>query len=485
MPIPSSPQVAALESQADILFYGGAAGGGKTDLLIGAAVTQHQRSIIFRRQFPQLKGIRERAEDILRERGRFSSNLELWRIDDGRRLEFGAVDKPNDVMKYQGRAHDLKAFDEITHFHEEQFRFLIGWARSALPGQRARVIAAGNPPTDAEGDWVISFWGPWLDPQHPNPAADGELRWYATVNGKDVERPNGDEFEHFNTELGRAEMIKPLSRTFIRAKVQDNPYLMAGGYVATLQSLPEPLRSKMLLGDFTAGREDPPDQVIPTAWIVAAQQRWEPNGHHVDGEPRPMDAIGVDVARGGKDKTVLTPRHGTWFAQQIIYPGSDTPDGMSIAGFCKAAIPTGENPRVQIDAIGVGSSPYDAARAIGLDAHAMVGTAGSKARDKSGKLGFVNARAEMWWNLREALDPNADEPLALPPDRELMADLSAPRWMMRINGIQIESKLDIIKRIGRSPDKGESVVYAFARPRALPDWLTKPAAPARIRIYAR
>jgi hypothetical protein len=79
-------------------------------------------------------------------------------------------------------------FDEICHFTEGQFRTLIGWLRTDNPDIRQRVIAAGNPPTSAEGEWVKRFWGAWLDPQHPNPAKPGELRWYVTnEKGEDQE----------------------------------------------------------------------------------------------------------------------------------------------------------------------------------------------------------------------------------------------------------------------------------------------------------
>jgi len=78
--------------------------------------------------------------------------------------------------------------------------------------------------------------------------------------------------------------------------------------------------------------------------------------------------------------------------------------------------------------------------------------------------------------LREALDPESGENIALPPDRELKTDLCAPRWKLTSRGIQIEGKSggktdatggtgdgwgNIIRRLGRSPDKGDSVVYAW------------------------
>src|SRR5207302_710316 len=125
----------------------------------------------------------------------------------------------------------------------------------------------------------------------------------------------------------KGELIKPLSRTFIPSRVTDNPHLAGTSYMATLQALPEPLRSQMLYGDFKAGLGDDPWQVIPTAWVDAAQARWKLL------EPRPpMDSMGVDVARGGKDHTILARRHANWFDKAIDFPGKDTPDGPTVAG---------------------------------------------------------------------------------------------------------------------------------------------------------
>ena len=91
---------------------------------------------------------------------------------------------------------------------------------------------------------------------------------------------------------------------------------------------------------------------------------------------------------------------------------------------------------------------------------ALNGAAASQGRTKSGNLKFANRRAEFYWRMREALDPEADVPLALPPDPEITADLTAARWSLKSNGIVIEPKADIKKRIGRSPDKGEACIYA-------------------------
>jgi hypothetical protein len=92
----------------------------------------------------------------------------------------------------------------------------------------------------------------------------------------------------------------------------------------------------------------------------------------------------------------------------------------------------------------------------------MNGAAASDERDKSGQLGFVNSRAEWYWKAREALDPASGQDIALPPDPELRADLCAPTWKLTPRGIQVEAKDDLVKRLHRSPDKGDSCVYAMA-----------------------
>lgn len=445
-PLPG-PQTEAYESQADVLLYGGAAGGGKTDLLLGLAATKHRRAIVFRREFPQLKSIVDRGRDIFGDVGVFNSQRMEWRLP-GRVLELGATQHPGDERKYQGRPHDLKAFDEITHFLESQFRFLITWLRTSDPFQRTRVVAAGNPPTDAAGDWVLRYWGPWLDPHHARPARPGELRWYITEGMKDIEVESGASI------VIDGEAVQPTSRTFIKARIENNPHLMASGYKAMLQALPEPLRSAYLEGKYDAAREDSPWQVIPAAWVLAAQARW------TEQPPCPMTTIGVDVARGGKDRTVLSARHGAWFAPTLAYPGESTPDGPGVAALVTAAL-TGPA-TVNVDVIGVGGSVYDHLKGNNVKVWPMNASEGSTATTRDGNLRFANKRAEWWWKMREALDPDHGEDLALPPDRELAADLTAPRWKLAARGIQVEAKEDIIKRVGRSPDKGDAAVYALS-----------------------
>lgn len=449
----SGPQQMAYESQADILFYGGAAGGGKTDLLLGLALTSQRHSIIFRREAVQLIGIEERMTAITGTRQGYNSQTGVWRLPQGRVMELGSVKEPGDWMKFQGRAHDAKLFDEICHFLESQFRALIGWLRSDDPNIRQRVVCAGNPPTSSDGQWVKRFWAAWLDPTHPNPAKPGELRWYVSdENGDDFEVPSGDPVK-----VG-SDWFTPKSRTFIPSSVDDNLFLSTTGYKATLQSLPEPLRSQMLRGDFQAGASDPAWQLIPTAWVKAAQARWVKK--EIKG---PMTAIGFDPARGGADKSTAARRHGQWFDELVSVPGAVTADGPTAAGFIVPLIRNGAC--VCVDSIGIGSSALDFIKGLNLLVLPVVGSAMSGLSDKAGQLRFRNKRAEMYWRLREALDPTLDDPIALPPDQELLGDLCAARYkivtMGDKAGIQIRDKDEIREAIGRSPDKGDAVAMTF------------------------
>jgi len=348
----------------------------------------------------------------------------------------------------------LKAFDEIPDFLEDQFRFLIAWNRSTIPGQRCRVVCAGNPPTYAEGEWVINYWAPWLSEEHPNPAKPGELRYFVTLDGKDVEVETGA-LVHYKDEV-----IQPLSRTFIPSRIADNPYLKNTGYEAVLQGLPEPLRSQLLFGDFMKKLPDRPQQVIPTEWVKAAQRRWrdreEPTG--------PLTAVGLDPSRGGNDATEISRAKGTYYLQLLSYPGAGVPDGPACAALAVEALGEELDTPVNVDVIGIGSSVYDILRALDLNVTAINFSSGSDGTDKSGKLTFRNVRAAAYWQLREALDPETGDDLALPPGDELVADLVAPTWSMSVRGIQVESKKDLRKRLKRSPGKGDAILLAHYEP---------------------
>jgi hypothetical protein len=462
-----NPQRIAYDSPADIVGYGGAAGSGKSDLLLGLSATAHRDSILFRRVHPNLRGLIRRSRALFSGRGRFTGSDKTWRLGDGRTLEFGSMQHEEDKENYQGRPHDFIGFDELTEFSESQFRFVLAWLRTTVPGQRCRVVTTFNPPHSAEGRWVTRFFAPWVDRNHPAPAGPGEIRWYATVDGEEVERPDGTPFVHEGKD-GKVETIIPLSRTFIPARLADNPEQDTPAYRATLQSLPEPLRSMFLHGDFAAGVADDPWQLIPAAWVDAAMARWQPAG-----AGQPLSCLGVDVAHGGADKTVVSPRRGTWFGPLLKLAGRDTPDGNTAAAHVARLLEPGAH--ANVDAIGYGASAAERLKDAppaghGLPAVAVNVAERSEYRDRSGKFRMVNVRAEMYWRLRELLDPAATAPAALPPDDELRADLTAPRYQITTTGIRIEPKDEIRARLGRSPDCGDAIALAT---------LPAPAPPSR------
>jgi hypothetical protein len=277
------PQTDAYFCPADVLLYGGQGGGGKSDLGLGLAFTAHWRSLILRRQYTNLIGLTDRAITINGSRKGYSgSPPPRLTTEDGRIIQFGANAHLGDEQAWQGQAFDLKYFDEATQFLEAQIRFHLGWLRDAEKGQRVRAVLGTNPPVDSSGDWIIGMFRPWLDITHPKPAGHGELRWFVTVpdemggvmdievDEKDLGR---DEYGRRPIELS-GETLYAKSRTFIPAALADNPFLINTNYQAELDALPEPIRSAVRDGNFMASRQDADWQVIPTQWVLEAQDRW-------------------------------------------------------------------------------------------------------------------------------------------------------------------------------------------------------------------
>jgi hypothetical protein len=452
---PQPRQLQALESEADEVLYGGARGGGKSSLIVGAAAFgPHRRSLLLRRTYPQLEEtlITEARKWLPMRRGTY--NEARHNYDDGERhIAFSSLPLEQDTAQYQGREYDLIAWDELPHFTLSQYLKVRACNRTTTTGQRCRILASGNP---GEGEgvlWVRRYWAPWLRPDHPNPAKPGELRWFVRLGGKDVEVDGPEPMK----DPASGEMIEPRSRTFIPASVADNQYLDQT-YKANLMALPEPLRSAWLHGDWSACDLDDAFQVIPSEWITAAMARWT--------EDRPqtvLSAQGVDPARGGEDETVVARRYGDWVAPLRALPGIETPTGNHVASMVMEG--TEGRARAVVDAVGIGAAVVDACRNANILVEPFQFAGGTDARDDSGRFSFGNLRAERWWRMRERLDPAKGSTVALPADPQLEEDLRSARWELRSNGIYIEAKDDIRERLGRSPDRGEAVCLAFWEPR--------------------
>jgi hypothetical protein len=460
VPKPGAQAVAFL-SDADELFFGGKAGAGKSDLLLGLGLTAHHKTLFLRRQATQLQEVISRVQEVIRpgDRWRGVGYGGVLRTSTGRTLEFAGCDNESDKQKFKGRAHDLKAWDEVVDFPESVYLFVNGWNRTVLPTQRCRIVAASNPPTTAEGEWVIRRWAAWIDPVAGNKAAPCEKRWYTTIDGEERQYPDATPVTWDGI------TYVPKSRSFIPGEMLD--LLIATGYQNTLATLPEPLRSIYLRGDFGATKQDDRWQLIPTRWVLAGVERWKERAHSVP--LGSMSCLGVDVAMGGSDETVLAPRHGATIGPLRKARGKDTPDGQSVVDLIIQATPSTEEQGlecpVNIDAIGVGKSAYDVAVLMQLKTvHAIVVSKATDWRDpRVRNIRFANTRSAMMWKVRALLDPEGGPPdsrLAIPPDRKLMADLCAPHYELRVQGIHVESKDEIIERLGRSTDAGDAVGLA-------------------------
>jgi len=465
VPLPG-PQAQAYLSKADVLLYGGSAGSGKSMLLMGLASQEHTRAIIFRRESSQTDGLQEAGRQIIGDSARFNGTDLEWSWPTGRSLKLAGMQLVDDWGKHAGRERDLIGYDEAGEFLEKQVSSLMAWNRGPT-GQRCRIVFASNPPRSSDGAWMIEWFAPWLDKQHPKPAQAGELRWAVMCKGKPVWVDGPGEHDI------NGETYTALSFTFIPAALKDNPYRDTPEYRARLQSLPEPLRSQLLYGQFDAGAEDDPWQAIPTQWVREAMNRWTPQ------PPTgiPMCAIGVDVAQGGSDNTTLARRHDAWFAPLIVVPGEKTPGGTDVAALVLKHRHDGAKVVIDVGG-GWGGDAHGHLMRNEVDSVAYMGVKKSIRRTADNQLTFNNVRTEAYWRFREALNPDqrGGPSIALPDDRQLLADLTAPSYTVKSNGIELEPKEKLVKRLGRSTDRADAVVMAWwAGAKMASDWHSWPA----------
>lgn len=222
----------------DEMFYGGAAGGGKTDtLLIGCIVVCElypgARCLFLRRTFPELeaKPIPRSKELLLGHHGwRYHEQKKRWYGPGGSMIQFGSADNAGDEQKYLGSEWDVIAWDELTQFLESQYDMLLTrnrvgprhhrpglFSRDGRARWRAKTIAASNPGGVGHG-WVLKRWNL---PHNP------EQVWEAEPTPAQI-----------------AADVSPRRRVFIPAKLEDNRMLMEAdpAYRASLLGLPATLR---------------------------------------------------------------------------------------------------------------------------------------------------------------------------------------------------------------------------------------------------
>lgn len=456
------PQSAAYYSKADICGYGGAGGGGKSALAVMLALLEHQRTMIYRSDAQQCSNL---VDDLAYFSGTdkgLSRKDKIFRLADrpGHIVKWAGLNLPGEEMKHKGHPFDLIIYEEATELRVDKVLFTMGWARTVKANQRVRILMTFNPPGGAGdasgggGRWVIDYFAPWVNVRHPNPAKDGELRYfYNDAAGNQIEtlspEPVVVKLRGVDTE------IIPKSRTFFHAKVQDNPYLMKTGYDQALLSLEAKDRDILYFGDFNAGISDNPTQILPTHWVDEAMERWDEKG--VKGN---MDSIGLDVARGGADKTVFVVRHGVWFDKLRKFAGKETPDGNYIMSIAAGIVR--DKAQINIDANGVGSAPHDLMKNAGLNVYGVMGQ--RKADDMvrlEEHMEFYNLRSWLWWLMRKILDPANGMNACLPKDNMLRSELTTV-MSSYVNGKwAAEPKEKVKERMRYSPDSADALMYSL------------------------
>jgi len=250
------PQTAFLASKADIAIYGGAAGGGKTWALLMEPLRHKDvpdfGCVFFRRTTVEIRnegGLWDESRKLYRAAGAMAKEHALeWRFPSGVSISFAHLQHEETVHKHQGAQIPLICFDELTHFTERQFWYLISRNRSTC-GVRPYVRATCNPDADS---WVAGFLSWWIDQEtgYPIPERAGALRWFVRIHDSLVWADTPDDLAMYV--LGDGRPIPPKSVAFIPARLTDNKVLMAAdpGYQANLLALPPVERERLLAGNW-------------------------------------------------------------------------------------------------------------------------------------------------------------------------------------------------------------------------------------------
>lgn len=246
------PQEQFLSTSADIVFYGGAAGGGKTYALL-MELTRHINhkgfgAVVFRRTSVQVRnegGLWDTSELIYPGLGGIPKESFLeWQFPAGTTIKFAHMEHEKNKLDWQGSQIPLICFDELTHFSESQFFYMLSRNRSTC-GVRPYIRATTNPDADS---WVTEFIDWWIgEDGYIIEERSGVTRWFIRKDGQVIW---GDTKEELVEQYGEGTL--PKSFTFIAAKLEDNQILMQmdPSYKANLEALPLVERERLLGGNW-------------------------------------------------------------------------------------------------------------------------------------------------------------------------------------------------------------------------------------------
>lgn len=252
----AGPQTMFMASSADIVIYGGAAGGGKTYALLLEALRHKDvkgfGAVIFRHNYNQITaegGLWDASQNLFSQvpdaHPRKSPKLH-WRFDGGAKLNFAHIEREEDLKSWQGTEIAYIGFDELTHFTKHQFLYMLSRNRSTC-GIRPYMRATCNPDSDS---WVAEFISWWIDQEtgFAIPERSGQIRWMCVLNNSIMW---GDSPEELAAKY-EVDVRDCKSVTFIASRLEDNRILMEKdpGYLANLKALPEVDMERLLKGNW-------------------------------------------------------------------------------------------------------------------------------------------------------------------------------------------------------------------------------------------
>lgn len=248
------PQTAFLACTADIAIYGGSAGSGKSYGLILDPLRHWQNGefggVVFRKNATQVRikgGLWDesgKVYSLFRARPRQDSMQ--WTFPSGMTMKFAHLEHASSVYDHQGGQYPYIGWDELTHFSEHQFFYLLSRNRS-MSGVPGYVRGTCNPDPDS---WVRTFIDWWIgEDGYSIPERSGQLRWFIRQDDKIVW---ADSVEELFAKYGTGPEIQPKSVTFIPAKLQDNQILMKKdpSYLANLLAQNRVDRLRLLGGNW-------------------------------------------------------------------------------------------------------------------------------------------------------------------------------------------------------------------------------------------
>ena len=258
------PQEKFLSSAADIVIFGGSAGGGKSFGLLLTPLryinVKGFGGTIFRKNANQIfkeGGLWDEAWNIYgRIKGTVAKKLDAaWVFNNAKgekmaRISFAHIERDEDVHSWQGTAHAFIGFDELTHFSKFTFFYMLSRNRSTC-GVKPFVRATCNPDSDS---WVADFISWWIDQDtgYAIPERSGKIRYFIR-RGEDITWADTKKelWEKFDLKTDE-EKEEPKSVTFISSSIYDNQELLKINpqYLANLKALPEVERERLLFGNW-------------------------------------------------------------------------------------------------------------------------------------------------------------------------------------------------------------------------------------------